>query len=478
LDRASLTPVQFIPRFVHFNLVRVVQPFGTSNICIAKKEGMKNLMLILFIAGSRVDTVPITDTIHFHSIQAVWDLALKNNPSQKVYRLKSQQTVDQYRDAKSFLYPSVSGSFNGLDNIQLPATPVPGELVGRPGKTENLRFGTPYAYNMGITASASLLDIPSLLGAQAARQNILLIDLQQAAYEQFLRESTAANFFSALISRSYVEVARNNLQLADSLVLLARDRLDKGLGDSASLNIAIINFNTVVQNISFYQQTYNQSTDNLRQLTGMKPRSFILLDTSLSQELTNQKIYEKIGPDRNLDVYAQNYEVAGILKQQQKATFYPKLTMTAYLGKQQFRQDLSFSFNSGSWTTSKYIGLGLQVPLFNGFSRYSKYRAAKLQQDINRTQWEDAVDQSRINDQQLLSSWRNYFEAAKASEENFHLYDSNLALSKQKFEAGLTDISTYIKAFEDYLEAETTHVTNLSRLFSVQASIISRNQEN
>jgi len=46
----------------------------------------------------------------------------------------------------------------GTKNIKTPETPVPGEILGKPGETVYLKFGQDYSYNTGLTISKSILN--------------------------------------------------------------------------------------------------------------------------------------------------------------------------------------------------------------------------------------------------------------------------------------------------------------------------------
>jgi outer membrane protein len=444
-------------------------------------KDMRKLILgsALFIASLLLAEKPLvaqrSDTMHLKKLQTIWALALKNNPTQKVYRLKTQQNVYSYKASQSYMWPSVSGSFSGQDNLKLPVTLVPGQLINQPEKTLPVQFGSKYAYTAGITASKSILDWQAIFVARVAKSNILLNELQQRAYEQSLKEQVAANFFSALIARASVNLSMKDMQYADSLIKIAQQRLDDGLGDSASVNTALIDHNNVIQNIEMSRQLYEQGINNLKELIGEKPSAVIDLDSLLNPESLQNIPVPSLGADKNLDVYALNITIADMSSKQQRAAFYPSLSLFGFAGSQQYRKDFGLSFAGSDWSDYRYLGINLDVSIFSGFGNLNKLRASKVQRVISQVQYEDGIAQSRINDEQLLQSYNHYLKASASSGANFHLYEKNLELSRQKFEEGLTDISVYFKAFEDYLNSENSHLDNLSKLFTTEATILSRN---
>jgi outer membrane protein len=417
------------------------------------------------------------DSIVFHSVTEVWAAAVRDNPTQRIYRLKNGQLTDDYRAAKSYLLPQAGLAFTGQDNLKLSVTPVPGELIGQPGKTLYLTFGKEYIYNAGLTVSENVFNWQSVFQSNIAKENIALNSLQQAAYEQNLKTSTAQYYYSALIAASSLRISGRDLQLADSILATVQNRYNQGLVDLTAVHTAEINLNNVRQNIYQSRQLYDQALQNLKLLTGCTNHQSLVLDQPLAIDSLpeNSDTSEKVGPDKNLDVYAANTRIADLQGKFQRAASYPTLSLDAFVGSQQYRDNFGLTFGDGAWNDYRYLGLNLNVPLFTGFYNRNKYRSAEVQARINAQQYRDAIDQGKISDSLLIDTYDNYRLIVQASGRNLLLYRENLLLSRQKYEEGLISIDAWQKTFQDYLVAENTHLNNLSSLFSALASIISRN---
>jgi outer membrane protein len=421
----------------------------------------------------------------FHSLPEVLTAALRDNPTQRIYRLKTGQLTADYHASQSYLLPQVAGNFSGQDNLKLSVTPVPGALINQPGKTLYLMFGKHYVYNAGANATENLFNWQYVFQSNIAHENITFNNLQQAAYEQNLKASTAQYYFSGLIAASSLRISGRDLLLADSILSTVRDRYTQGLTDLGAVHSAEINVNNVQQNILQSHQLLDQATQNLKLLTGCTAGQTLILDEYLTADsLTtdNSTAAEAsirpglaLGPDKNLDVYAANTRLAELQGKFQKAAFYPTLSLSGFVGSEQFRDNFGLSFGDGAWNDYRYLQLNLNVPLFTGFYNRNKYRSAQALAHINAQQYQDAVQEGKITDSLLVSTYDNYRLIAAASGRNLLLYRDNVELQRQKFEEGLLSIDSFQKTFEDYLHAENTHLNNLSSLFSAMASIISRN---
>ena len=416
--------------------------------------------------------------IVFHNITEVWTAALRDNPTQWIYRLKTGQLTDEYHAAQSYLLPQVGAGFSGQDNLKLSVTPVPGELIGQPGKTLYLTFGKHYIYNTGFTATENIFNWQSVFLININHENIALNNLQQAAYEQNLKASTAQFYYSGLIAASSLRISDHDLRLADSILSTVRGRYSQGLVDLGAVHTAEINVNNVQENILQSRQLLDQAIQNLKLLTGCTVRQTITLDETIAADsiaISETSPAPAPGPDKNLDVYAASTRLAQLQGKFQKAAFYPTLSLSGFVGSQQFRDNFGLSFTDGAWNDYRYLQLNLNVPLFTGFYNRNKYRSAEATARIDAQQYHDAIEQSKMNDSLLVSTYENDRLLVAASGRNLLLYRANLELSREKFDEGLISIDTWQKSFEDYLHAENTHLNNLSSLFSAMASIISRN---
>ncbi|PWK79199.1 outer membrane protein TolC [Mucilaginibacter oryzae] len=414
------------------------------------------------------------DTLKISSLDAVIDAAVTSNPTQAVYLEQIKQARFDHKASGGFYYPQASANFNGTDNMSLAVTPVPGELFGQPGKTIDVKFGKHYVYNTGVTLSQSIFDWTSVMQAKIARDRIRLAELQQEAYVQTLKEEVARYYYTALIAKTALAINALDEKLGSSVVLLTGQRLQAGSADRIALNQAQINANSILQNKWQSQQLYDQSIENLKILLGKAPAAeVIMLDTLNMDSLVSADV-TAVGADRSLEVYRQKADIAALQSKSQQSAAFPKISASAFFGNQQFRNDFGLSFSQDSWKSYSYIGLGITVPIFTGFSNTNKYKSQKAQQQVARLEFDNAQQQSLINDRLLLKNYSDYRQMVTASYASFKLYGENLKLNDQKYKEGVISLDVYQKVFQDYLAAENVYLNNLSLLLSTQSTLVSR----
>src|ERR1700744_2362282 len=435
---------------------------------------LRYLLIVFIFINLKVSAQSKPDTVRINSLSEVFNSAIKHNPTQAVYKLQIQQAQYNYKAAKGFMYPNASASFNGTDNLHLAVTPIPGILIGQPGTTFYAQFGKKYTYNTGITIGQDLVDWQGAFNGEIAKSNIKLNELQQDSYVQNLKEQAAKLYFSVLIAKSSLNLSRQDSIYADSLLGLSKQRLQQGVTDAISVNQAAINYNNVLQSKAQSQQLYDQAIENLKILLGEKPASELTLSENVELSLLTADEVNRLGTDRSLDVYRQQIQIADMQRKSQRSVAYPTLSASAFFGGQEFRDSFGLSLANNAFSGYRYIGLTLSVPLFTGFTNSNKYQSAVVQKEIAELQYNNALQQSAINDRLLIKNFNNYAEAVRASGNSFRLYGSNLQLNKQKYQEGILTMDAYLRVFQDYLTAENAYLNNLSQLLSTKATILSR----
>ena len=438
---------------------------------------MRNKCVMVFLFFNLQFTVfaqQNMDSIRVDNLDMLWKLAIENNSSQKIYKLKNQQAKVDYNTSRAYFLPQVNGSFSGQDNIKLASTAVPGELLGQPNTTQYLQFGNQFVYNAGVSISKSLFDWQAKAQSNIAKENIALNTAQQVANEQNLKTQIAQSYYTLLVADKAIEISENDLQISDSILLITQQKFQQGLVDAIAVNQAIVNSNNILLSIAQSKELYKSALANIKILAGMAENTLIYVKTIDKIESLYMSDITTVDQDKNVLVYSHNIEIQKWQHEMSKAAFLPKFSINSYWGYQQFRDNFGMDFKSNSWKDYRYIALNMSVPIFTGFANKNKLKSNNIQTEIVNQQYIAAVEQSKINDESLQETIDNYLFITNTSKKSFELYGKNLQLNHQKFKEGLISIDIYYKAFDEYLKSENTYLNNLSTLLYNQAIVNSR----
>lgn len=414
------------------------------------------------------------DTIYVQKVEELWEVALLSNSSIKIYELEHEQTQLDYKVSRSNKFPQIGAAFSGQYNNDIASTPVPGELVGIPGETAYLQFGKKVSFNSGITINKSLFDWQQKFQSKKIKETINLVDAQKESYYQTLKIKIAKYYYSLLIAKSAIEIAKRDEEIASEILSLNQLKFNNGLISEITLNQFIINYNNIVNNKSNSIELYNESHFNLIQLLGVNPTSIIFSSekSDISTDIINSDI--DFGKDKTLEVYKSLLKIEEFQIKSLKANFYPKINISRYIGFQQFQDNLQINFDNQDWLKNSYTNLSITIPVFTGFSNKNKLKSAYIEKEIKEAEFKNEVEQSLLRDKKIIESYKNLRNIVETSYSNYKLFEKNLNLNLQKMDNGLISQDIYLKNFEDYLAAENVYLNNLSNLLLIHAEIIGR----
>jgi len=108
------------------------------------------------------------------------------------------------------------------------------------------------------------------------------------------------------------------------------------------------------------------------------------------------------------------------------------------------------------------IGVVFNVPVFHWGERYNTLKAAHLQEEAARNQYDEAASMVNLEIHQLWFSWKEAVKKASIAERNFQQASENLKLCTDKFHEGILKVTDlleaqilYQQAWSEKIEAQT-----------------------
>jgi outer membrane protein TolC len=414
-------------------------------------------------------------SVKLNSVNDAIQYAFENNPDLEIYMENQSKAEYDYNSVKNYSWPIISASFSGDDNIDQAVTKVPGEIFGQPGRTIEAKFGEQFNYNAGINISKNILDFQSKFAAKVSEVNIEIAEANKNVYKQKLAEQVALYYYTAIITQKVLKVQNTDYKAANDVLNIVKQKFDKGFVDQITVNLAEINKNSIYQNINSYEIIFEQCISNLTILFGLDSDTEIIFDEKLESDINKLPNFDTIGRDKNLEIYKLQMKQLDYKVSQQRANWYPKLSINYYIGAQQYRNNFGISFNDNDWSKISYVSLNISIPIFNRFTTKNKINAALFEYDIAQKTFTNEMLKSQIEDELIIKEFNHSKEAVRASKDNYQLSKENTALQFQKFEQGILGLDKYLDSFEDYLKAEVAYLNLLLDSYNYYSKILSRN---
>jgi outer membrane protein len=396
--------------------------------------------------------------------QAV-DYAVINSLNVKNSDIDKRLSIAKKGELKSQALPQINGNADLIHNIKIQQVILENGAVPA--------FANPSLPQGKVTAFQLQLAnqfIPSISGTQVIFDQSFFTNVHAAKVYQELSEKN--------ITRSKIEVAHNvtkayygvlvnekqlasieaNLIRLDSVYREANARFQNGLARKIEVDRIEVSFNNLKEERSKVIRMAELSRALLKFQMDLPKELTITLTDSLHQGLLNDVI--NIQGNKNA-VYANRIEYSIIETQlllnkldrkSTGASYYPKLIGIATTGYNPAATKFSNLTQSTRWFNYSFVGLRLQVPIFNGFAMYHKVQEKKLEEERtnnNKKILERTID---LQVEESLINLSNSIESLKIQKRNLDLAIENVRVLKAENESGITmnlEVTTGEAALKD-----------------------------
>jgi outer membrane protein TolC len=337
--------------------------------------------------------------------------------------------------------PQVSGSAGFQDYIKIPVTLIPGAFFGQPGTFVPLKFGVKYQSNLTLAASQLLFDGTYLVGLQASKT---YKELSQRAYKRSKIE------VNVTVTKAYYQVlvSGEQIKLLDANLAQLKQQLDETIAENKQgfveqidvqrLTVQYNNLVTTRENTVRLLSLYNQllkfqmgmPIENNLELTDKLEN--VNLDSSEAAVISDSTLYRNRVEYGLLETQKNLYELD---VKRIKATFLPSLSANANLTSSY--QNNNFNSLYSSNYPSSFIGLSLNVPIFNGLQRHYQLRESQITVMKTKNDLDNLKNGLNLQAVQARINYINGLKSLENQKESQALAREVLRVAKIKYKQGV-----------------------------------------
>ena len=416
---------------------------------------MKALLISLALVTAPTDSLP--DLSHPWTLQECTSWALEHNLSLATQELNEESRRIEKNTTDMSWLPSASGSVSQNWSF--------GRGIGGNNTYES---GNSASTGFSVGANMTLFDgLATPRRMQLAKLNLeaATADLEKARND--IRVQVAQAYLQVLYNYEIADVAREQLSIDSLQVVRLEGLYEAGKSTAADLSQQKATFAQSQVTLVEAQNNVRSSLLTLAQLLEVAPwESFSIVRPSVSLEDIYIADPDAVYADAigiRPEIQAEKLRLDGALKQVQiaKASYYPSLSLSAGLGTNYYS---SFG-TQGFWDQlsnnfSQYVGLSLNIPIFNKFSTRNQVRSAKLQQSMQEVQMKIVGNTLYKEIQQAWNSavaarakWESSRTATDAARDAFQLTQSKYENGKATVTEFNESRARYIKALSDSVQA-------------------------
>jgi outer membrane protein len=410
--------------------------------------------------------------IHEFSLPQAIDYAAKNSAKVKNALLDYQIQDQSNRATTSQALPQVSASGGFTDYLQTPLSVAPGKYFGYPNvKLVPIPFATQYSANAGVTLKQVLFDGQVFVGLQARQTALDYYKKNEELTEQQLRQNISKVYYQLLLSKVQVELIDADIAHAQELLHNSSEMFKNGFAERLDVDKATVQLTNLQSNKIQVLYNIDNGYLGLKVLMGMPVRDSLALTDSLTYEMVREgsladtykyndrKDYQALELNRKLNEY-------DILRY--KRQYIPTASLTVNYTQTGYGLDFSDITGGRYWYPASYVGLNINVPIFDGFYKDANVRQArlKLQQTNNNI---DAMQISIDND---VKNAQLKFGAALADldyqKKNMDLAAGVYEQTRKKFDQGLGSNTEITSAQTDLIQAQNNYFNALYNAISAK----------
>jgi outer membrane protein TolC len=406
-----------------------------------------------------------------YSLQEAIQYGVTHNINVKNTQTDAQSAESRIGEIRAVGLPQVTGSVSIMNNLIIQRAFLPAAFFGG-GADEPPRavqFGVKYSGNAGIQLSQILFNAQWLLGLKAAQayRELAFKNVTQSKIQ--VAESVSKAYYSVLIAEERAKILDLNIQRLDSLTREMGTMNEKGFVEKIDVNRLEVSLNNLKTERTKVQNLVDLSYYMLKFQMGMKLDEQIQLTDRITEADVERIALEVKADDGSSFSYDQRVDYS-ILKsnlklvemdvENNKRGYYPTVAAFAGYGYNTGRNKFGDVLGS-PWFNNSNIGLSVQVPIFDGFTKKYKIQQAKFTVDKVK-QSLSLVEQSI--DLQLRSAnitILNGLETLKTQKRNLELAQEVVRVSKIKYQSGTGSNIEVINAESALKEAQTNYFASL-----------------
>jgi len=403
------------------------------------------------------------------SLKNCIDYGLQHFGTVRIAQYQKENARQQSRQALSGYLPQVSGTGTFDDNLKLQTTALPAGVFG-PEPTR-IALGSKFQTNFTASAEQALFDQSLLIGIKANKPNQERANLNEKATQEEIIYQISKNYYSVFVSQQQISLLEDNLKKTQQVLDILKLQRDNGVIQPVDYDRTEVSYNSNKSQLTLAKNNVTLALNRLKYQMGLnQDQELFLKDSLLLTQIPS--IQDAQFDAKNITDYqlTENELTLNRLDQERiKAGYLPRLSFTARYGQLALTNDFSDSFRNFSGFGA--IGLRLNIPIFDGFSRDAQIQQAKIKVMTQEEQQKMNVQSYRL----AFNNSQSQLDQARYSTEND---DRNVQLARKVYEitmlqykGGTAPLTDLINAENSYRQAQTDYVNSLINFYQARLDL-------
>jgi len=450
-------------KFIHINLLPIKK--ATMKI----KKIITTVLVLVGIFQARAQT---QDSIQYISLTRACQMGVDYNLNIANATLEAQKARYQLKETESKLYPRLEAYSTFNYYFGIPKILMPGEIFGQTGEIP-VEIGTKYDWNSGFSASISLYNQSYFTSIKVVKRLQTVSKLNLLQKKEELAYQVSQVYYLCKTTNSQIAYLEKNMTNACHLLDILKSQKENGVARKIDYSKVLVNKNNLQTQIDNLGLLYHQQLGLLKFLIGIDIANKVELTDSLTYSIDAQPSEL---PDFNnmieLKLMDQQIEISTLNKKSNQQSYLPTLSGSGQLYYQGQQNEFNF-FKGGGDKFFKvgFVGLTLNVPIFDGFEKHAKNRQYMIElQQLQNTRKNSLTNYNK-NFIDAVQQYKNSLKSLLRQEENIKIAEEDYNISLQGYSQQVVPLSDVMLSDNSLTEARLSFVNAMLQLKNAELEV-------
>jgi outer membrane protein TolC len=385
----------------------------------------------------------------------------KDITGQALPQVSGTGSINRYLQLPQILFPDASQT--GIYNVLLKENLLPASTKIPAPTYQPVSFVQPWNTSIGATLSQLLFQPDVFVGLKARQTALGYSKANLELVKERVKDSAYRRYYAILIAQKQSEFLQGGIERLRRLYHDDSIMFVNGFAERLDLDKVQVQLTNLETSHSVLDNSIKLAYAALKYSIGINQADTVLLNEGLtSEDIKRNALNDNFNYEDRKEIQAINYSrrLQELDVQRYKLGYLPTLSAAYSYTVSGMGRDFITSPNF-IWFKTSFIGLNLNVPIFDGFQRKYKIQQAQL----NLQKVDNAVQNLKqvIDLQQTVSkeSLKNALLNLDAQQRNVQLAENVYNTTKKKFEGGIGSSFEVLQADNDWQTAQSNYFNGL-----------------
>jgi outer membrane protein TolC len=415
------------------------------------------------------------------SLKKCVEMAVENNINVVKSRIDGEKSGHKMEETRSALFPQVSIAGNFQDNLKLPTTMVDGSALGMPGVL-HLQMGVQYNGSAAVSLNQVLYNATAFSALKMAQQaeEISRLGIEKAS--ETLAQEVSKLYFLAQTTAKQLSLVEENIARTERMTGIVKLLTDNGISRQVDYDRVNVSLQNLCTQRDDTRALHEQQLNMLKYTLEIPVGENIVLTDTVNMPLLYVEPLPTSDFSSHVDIrlLESQKELARLNCENINKGYIPTLSLTGQFSYQGMRTEFKNYFNSSPenrWYNSSYIGVNFSIPVFDGFSKRSKSRQAKLDYTASDLTLNNAKEHFDVNYKNAVNNYFNYKMNVERQRQNIALAQKVYDETALKYREGLSSMSDFLQDEMNLSNAQSAYLNALYNFKDAELQIMSLNGE-